>query len=266
MMAAPRVMVLKEHGTNCEVEVKFAFEKAGARADVVHMEDLIASPRLLGEYQVLVFPGGFSYGDDTGAGLAWANRMRNHLGGEIMEFATGDRLALGVCNGFQAMVALGLLPLLGGKMTPRVALSPNENARYTDRWVDLEFFGKSPWVAGLRGMSLPIAHGEGRFQASEADLAEVENGGLVAARYVRGQVCESQDLPANPNGAMNSIAGITDPSGRILGMMPHPERAVDPTQLPDWPLTREKLRRAGGDLPEEGPGLALFRNAVAYFK
>jgi len=265
-MPAPRVMVLKEHGTNCEYESQYAFGKAGAKADIVHMEDLIANRGRLAQYQVLMFPGGFSHGDDTGAGLAWANRVRNHLEEEISSFVAGDHLVLGVCNGFQVMANLGILPRIGGKLVPMVALTHNESARYVDRWVDLEFAGKGPWISGLGRVSYPIAHGEGRFFAEPAMLDILEKNNMVAARYVRGGICEYQDLPSNPNGALRDIAGITDESGRVLGLMPHPERAIEFTQLPDWTLRREKLAREGVSMPGEGPGMALFRNAVAYFK
>jgi phosphoribosylformylglycinamidine synthase len=259
-------MILKEHGTNCEYESRHAFERAGAQADIVHMEDLIADRGKLGQYQVLMFPGGFSHGDDTGAGVAWANRVRNHLEEEVARFVEADHLVLGVCNGFQVMTNLGILPRIGGKMAPMVALTHNETARYVDRWVDLEFPGKGPWLRGLGRISLPIAHGEGRFFAEPAMLDALEKNGMVAARYVAGEICGYQGLPANPNGALRDIAGITDESGRVLGLMPHPERAIEFTQLPDWTLRREICARAGRETPEEGPGMALFRNAVAYFR
>ena len=265
-MPAPRVMVLKEHGTNCEHESRYAFERAGAQADIVHMEDLIADRGKLARYQVLVFPGGFSHGDDTGAGLAWANRVRNHLEEEIGKFVEADHLVLGVCNGFQVMANLGIVPRIGGKMFPAVALTHNETARYVDRWVDLDFQGKGPWLTGLGRVSYPIAHGEGRFFAETALLDSLEKNGMVACRYVSGGVCGYQDLPANPNGSLRNIAGITDESGRVLGLMPHPERAIEFTQLPDWTLRREILAREGQPLPDEGPGMALFRNAVDYFR
>lgn len=265
-MTAPRVMILKEHGTNCEHESRYAFEKAGAKADIVHMEDLIADHGLLARYQILMFPGGFSHGDDTGAGLAWANRVRNHLEEEMGKFVGADHLVLGVCNGFQVMANLGILPRLGGRMVPAVALAHNETARYLDRWVDLEFPGKGPWLSGVERASFPVAHGEGRFFAETAVLDTLERNGMVAARYVRGEICEYQDLPANPNGALRDIAGITDESGRVLGLMPHPERAIEFVQLPDWTVRREKMSREGKNMPEDGPGMVLFRNAVAYFR
>lgn len=264
-MAVPRVIVLKEHGTNCEDESKYAFERAGAVADIVHMEELIRNKGLLENYQIMIFPGGFSYGDDTGSGLAWANRIKNNLESEIENFVARDRLVIGVCNGFQVMVNLGILPRLGGRMVPRVAVTHNDSARYCDRWVDVELAGSSPWVNGIGALSMPIAHGEGRFTADPETLAELKDKGLISARYVSGEICAYQNLPANPNGSIENIAGLCDETGRIFGLMPHPERAMDFTQLPDWPLRKQKLKRAGQPVPDEAPGFRVFRNGIAYF-
>jgi len=266
MINRPRVIMLKEHGTNCEIESKFAFERAGANVDIVHMEDLIANPKLLAKYQVVMFPGGFSYGDDTGSGLAWANRIRNNLAEEVARFVDGDRLVLGICNGFQVMVNLGILPRLDGKTVPRAALTHNTTARYVDRWVDLDLKGKGPWLKGLRRMSMPIAHGEGRFYTDDATLKVIQEKGLAAARYVSGEACDYLGLPANPNGSVAGIAGLIDETGRVFGLMPHPERAMHFTQLPHWGLLKEKLKRKGRKMPDEAPGIEIFRNGVKYFK
>jgi len=279
------VLVLKEHGTNCEFESKHAFELAGARlgmviatpdidedpknilsVDIVHMNDLIKNPKKIFDYQILMFPGGFSHGDDTGSGYAWANRIKNNMWDEMRKYFEEDKLVLGVCNGFQALVNLGL-PNLDGNYTRSAALLHNEFPRYKDVWVDLQFSGKSPWTDGIDKISLPMAHGEGKFYAEPATLAEIKKRGLVSSRYVRGQICEHEMRSEhNPNGALDDIAGITDPSGRILGMMPHPERAVDFTHRPDWTLLKELYKRTGREMPSEGPGLQLFINALNYFK
>lgn len=268
------VLILKEHGTNCEFESKYAFELAGektgieTKVEIVHMNDLIFSPELLRYCQILMFPGGFSHGDDTGSGYAWANRFRNHedLWDELRYFVEKDHLTLGVCNGFQALVNLGLLPNIDGKYTRSAALIHNSFPRYLCRWVDLQFSGHSPWTLGVDKISLPIAHGEGKFYAEPETLAEIKENDLVAARYIEGEICTSQNLPANPNGALDDIAGITDLSGKILGMMPHPERAVDFTHRPDWTLLKELYKRTGKKIPTDGPGLQLFVNALNYFR
>jgi phosphoribosylformylglycinamidine synthase subunit PurQ / glutaminase len=266
-MAKPKVLVLTGYGINCEEETQFAFEKAGAEADVVHVNDVIDGQKKLEDYQILVFPGGFSYGDDTGSGNAYANRVRNHLWNELREFVDQDNLVIGICNGFQILANLGLVPAIDGHYGERqAALVHNDNARYTDRWVDLEFEGKSPWTRGLERISMPIAHGEGKFYAKEEILEKIEGRGLVAARYTGGDICRHQMLRANPNGSRNNIAGITDESGRVLGMMPHPERAIDFTHLPHWTYLKEVLRENGEEMPEEADGIKIFKNGVTYFE
>lgn len=260
------VLVLTGYGINCDEETKFAFEKAGTSADIVHVNDLIDGRKKLSDYRVLAFPGGFSYGDDTGSGNALANKIRNHLWGDVRKFAEGDNLVIGICNGFQVLVNLGLLPALDGYGKRQVALVHNDSARYLDRWVDLQFSGKSPWTRNIGTISLPIAHGEGKFYAEQEILKQIMEKNLVAAKYVYGEICKHQNLKANPNGALEDIAGITDKSGRIIGMMPHPERAIGFTHLPHWTLLKEKLAREGKPLPEEGPGLQIFRNAAEYFR
>jgi len=263
----PNVLVLTGYGINCDEETKFAFEKAGARAELVHINDLIDKHKKLRDYQILVFPGGFSYADDTGAGNALANRIRNHLWNEVREFVEKENLAIGICNGFQVMTNLGLLPALDGLYGHRqAALVNNDSARYYDRWVDLKFEGKSLWTKGVDEISLPIAHGEGKFYADDKTLERINTKKLVAARYAKDEICKYQNLEANPNGSLENIAGITDESGRLIGMMPHPERAVDFTHLPNWTFLKEKYKREGKELPEEGDGMKIFRNGVKYFE
>ena len=264
-MANPKVLVLTGYGINCDEETKFAFEKAGAKADLFHINDLIETPKRLDDYQIVAFPGGFSYGDDTGSGNALAWKIRNNLG--IERFTEDNRLVIGICNGFQVLVNLGLLPALNEQYGQRqVALNHNDSARYLDRWVDLDFNEKSTWTKDVGRIFLPIAHGEGNFYASSEVLKEINAGGLVAARYVEGEIFQYQNLPANPNGSLENIAGITDETGKVFGLMPHPERAISFTQLPNWTLLREQYRRAGKEIPEEARGIKIFENGVKYFK
>jgi len=263
----PHVLVMAGYGINCEEETRFAFERAGAHATIVHINDVIDRHVQLGNYQLLALPGGFSYGDDTGSGKAFASKIKNYVWEEVRQFIEGDRLVIGICNGFQILTNLGLIPALDGQYgTPQAALVHNEGARYLDRWVDLQFQGNNPWTQDIGMISLPIAHGEGKFYAEPGILTAIKAQGLIAARYTSGEVCAYQHLSVNPNGALEDIAGITDPSGKILGLMPHPERAMFFTQLPHWPILRETNRRRGLPCPEEGPGMKLFRNAVAYFQ
>jgi phosphoribosylformylglycinamidine synthase len=266
-MAQPNVLVLSGYGINCEEETKFAFQEAGAAADIVHINDLLDGQKNLEDYQIVSFPGGFSYGDDTGSGNAFAHRVKNHLWEKVISFVQEDHLVIGICNGFQIMANLGLLPALEGNYGHRqVALTYNASARYLVRWVDLEVKNAGPWLRGMNKLSLPIAHGEGKFYAPANILQELKENNCVALKYVAGDMCAYQSLEPNPNGSLEDIAGITDPSGRLLGMMPHPERAIAFMHLPNWTWLREKIKRGGSEIPEEGPGLQIFKNGVRYFE
>lgn len=266
-MSKPKVLVFSGYGLNCEEETKYAFELAGAKAEVIHINDLIDGSKKLMDYQILALPGGFSYGDDTGSGNAYANKIRNHLWTPLKTFAKSGGLVIGICNGFQILVNLGLLPALNKKYGNReVALLHNDSARYTVRWVDLNVENSSPWLANMKTFSLPIAHGEGKFVAPKTVLAAMRKKGVIALRYTKGEMCEYQNLPANPNGSIDNIAGITDETGRIFGLMPHPDRATFFVHLPHWTYLKEKCLREGKAIPTEGPGLQIFKNAVNYFQ
>jgi len=261
-------LILGGLGLNCEDETKFAFERAGSLAKIVHVNDLITNPQQLRDYQIFCFPGGFSYGDDTGAGNALADKVRLRLLEHLVEFVDSDKLILGICNGFQVLANLGLVPALDGKYGERqAALVHNTSARYDCRWVDLYFpCDVSPWTWNVEETSLPIAHGEGRFFVEPDVLWKIKVSNGVAARYVNGEMCKWQGLEANPNGSLDDIAGIIDGSGRVLGMMPHPERAIHVTQLPNYTYLREVARRNNIEISEEGPGLQIFKNGVKYFE
>lgn len=248
---APKVLVFSGYGLNCEEETKFAFDLAGADADIVHINDLIDGIKKIKNYQILAFPGGFSYGDDLGSGKAYANKVRNHLGDDLSDFIKKDKLVIGICNGFQIITNLGMLP---------GALTFNNGARYIDRWVDLKIektaSEKSPWLYGIETMSVPVAHGEGKYIADKKE---------VAIKYFKGEICKYQELEHNPNGSPDDIAGVMANEGRILGLMPHPERALFATQLPHFTYLKEKSRREGKRMSETGPGFKIFQNAIKYF-
>jgi phosphoribosylformylglycinamidine synthase len=257
-MKKVKVLIFSGYGLNCEEETKFAFELAGASADIVHINDLIDGKKKLKDYQILAFPGGFSYGDDTGSGKAYANKVRNHLAKDLEKFVSEDKLVIGICNGFQILTNLGLLP---------GALTFNDGARYQDRWVDVKVENnESPWLKGITTLSLPIAHGEGKFIADEKTLKNLNKEKQIAVRYVKGEVTKYQDQTVNPNGALEDISGVLAYNGRVLGMMPHPERALFTTQLPQFSYLKEKAKREGKKLSKQGPGLQIFKNAVGYFK
>ena len=255
-MKKPLVYIFSGYGLNTEDETKAAFESVGASADIVHLNDVIAKPSMLTKAQILVFGGGFAYGDHTGAGKAYGNRVRQHLGKEIEEFLARDTLMIGICNGFQIITSAGFVP---------GALIANDIPRYNCRWVDLEVCNDSPWLKGITHLSVPIAHGEGKYFAPQETLEQLKSDNAVALRYVEGETSKYFDMPFNPNGSLENIAGVTGYDGRVLGLMPHPERAVRFTQLPHWTNLREEYARQGRALPKEGPGLQIFRNAVQYF-
>ncbi len=246
-----RVMVLSGYGLNCEEETKYAFERASGIVEIVHLNDLINTPSLLKNFNILVFPGGFSYGDDTGSGKAFANKFKNHLKNALEEFLKNDTLILGICNGFQIITNIGILP---------GALTYNKNGKYIDRFVDLEVNGKSPWLTGIKKISLPIAHGEGCYILGDKEYKKIKDSKQIAFTYTKGKICEFQNLEANPNGATHDIAGVLAYNGRVLGMMPHPERGVFVYQNPIWYINKKAVKGTDGE------GLQIFKNAINYFK
>jgi len=259
-----RALVITGFGLNCERETARAFELAGARAEQVHLNDILAGLRRLDEFHILALIGGFSFGDHLGAGAVFANRLRARLRSQLEEFIGSGRLIIGICNGFQTLARLGLVPALDGRLfEPQVALALNDRGVFRDAWVTVRAEKNCPCVftRGVDVLSLPIRHGEGRFVARDRrTLERVEEEGLAALRYVDPQTGEpAQEFPHNPNGSWNAIAGVCDPTGRVFGMMPHPEAYLAPWNHPLW--TRQ---RAEGALPAEGGGLAIFRNAVAF--
>jgi phosphoribosylformylglycinamidine synthase I len=267
-MNKPKALVFSGYGLNSEEETAYAFELAGAQADIVHINDIVDGTYKLRNYQILSIPGGFAYGDDTGAGNAYANRLKNHLWDDLQQFIKEDKLIIGICNGFQILVNLGLLPALNMDYGNReLGLMHNEIPRYTVRFVDLRVENHtSPWLKGIKSLTIPVSNGEGKLYATDNVLKEIKKKNLVAFSYFKGEMCEYLNLPASPNGSIDDIAGVTDETGKILGLMPHPERAMFFTQLPNWQSLKEEYLSEGKKLPEFAPGLELFRNAVAYFK
>ena len=260
--AAPtkaRVLVLRAAGSNCDRELKYAFELAGADGRLVHVNRLVEGSERLDDYQVLAIPGGFTYGDDVSAGKVLANELLNRLGAEIRDFLEKDRLIIGICNGFQVLVKTGILP--GGAAslgTQTATLAWNDSGVFEDRWVHLKpSTGKCVFVDGEDIVEMPVAHAEGKFiPASDDVLGETESNGQVVFRYTNPDG-SAPPYPANPNGSVADIAGVCDPTGRVLGLMPHPERYVLGYQGPRW--TREGLK-------SQGDGLAIFHNALRYFR
>ena len=266
-MATPKVCVLRAPGTNCDPETAFAFDAVGGQSHRIHIGQLAEQPLLLKDYQILCIPGGFSYGDDVGAGVIFSSQIRHFLTDSMREFLSRDTLILGICNGFQTLVKTGILP--GGSTTwpptsesrSKVTLTWNENSRYTALWVKLKVARPDhAFLRNLDELELPIAHAEGRLlTADESVLSDLKVNRQIALQYVGGQNQTGDEVlpyPMNPNGALANIAGLSDPSGRILGLMPHPERFLRHTQHPTW--TRMTEHR-------EAAGLKIFQNAIQYF-
>jgi len=256
VMATPRVLILRAPGANCDVETQFAFERAGAVAERIHVNRLRERPGLLKEFQVLVVPGGFTYGDDVAAGKILANQLGHFLGDALRTFRDEDKLILGICNGFQALLKAGLV-VAPDEEGPLATLAGNASGRFEDRWIYLRATpGNCPFLTGYEQFHLPVAHGEGRLVVREPWILQgLQQSGQIVLRFVAADG-GAPKYPENPNGSEDDVAGLCDVSGRVLGLMPHPERHVLPTQHPRW--TRQGLAA-------EGDGLRLFRNAVQYF-
>ena len=252
-MARPRAIVLRAPGTNCDEETAAAWECAGAAAETWHIGRLLAAPAALDAFQVVTIPGGFSYGDDLGAGRIFATRLGTVLGDALRRFHDRGGLVLGICNGFQVLVRAGLLP--GGPAAGASTLTRNDSGRFEARWVRLAGRpGLSPFITRAEPIELPVAHGEGKFLTARPEaLAALDAAGQVVLRYVDEKGSPTETYPANPNGSPGGLAGVCDPTGRTFGLMPHPERFVDPLHHPRW------TRRGTDAAPD---GLRLFLNAV----
>ena len=261
---SPKVLILRAPGTNCDEETAFAFEQAGGVAERVHIGRLLEKPALADEFQILCIPGGFSYGDDVAAGRILACQIQNHLKDCLWAFRDAGKLLLGICNGFQVLIKSGLLldEGDGNENTPAATLTWNDSGKFEDRWVQVGVEeSKCVFLAGIESMYLPIAHAEGKFVArDDAALDSLQNAGQLVLRYHARSPNGNGAVPYpdNPNGAQRNVAGLCDASGRVLGLMPHPERHIDPTHHPRW--TRQET------LPEVGDGLQVFQNAVRYFR
>jgi phosphoribosylformylglycinamidine synthase len=256
-MANPRVLILRAPGANCDVETQFAFEQAGAVAERLHINRLREQPGLLQRFQILVIPGGFMHGDDVAAGKILANQLSHFLGEALRRFRDADRLILGICNGFQALLKAGLI-LAPDEDGPLATLTGNASGKFEDRWIYLRTTpGQCPFLKGFEQLHVPVAHAEGNLIFREQWILQgLEQTGQAVLHYVD-EKGRPGPYPVNPNGSMGDVAGLCDASGRVLGLMPHPERHVLPTQHPRW--TRDGLAPSG-------EGLRLFRNAVAYFE
>ncbi len=265
-MTAPPVLIISGYGLNCEAESCLAWKRAGAAPHIMHLNDLLAAPERLGDFAALMFIGGFSFGDHMGSGHVFAQKVKHRLRAPLEHFIRDGRLVLGVCNGFQVMAKIGLVPGWDGELfTQRFAVMQNECGRFQDRWVTLRCEPDSPCIftRGLDCIDMPVRHGEGRvFTPDRAVIERIEREHLVPCRYCDPlSGARAHRFPENPNGSLHAIAGVCDPGGRVFGLMPHPEAYLFPENHPHW---QQQLR--AGTLPEEGAGMALFRNAVRFLR
>lgn len=257
-----QALILAGYGLNCEEETLHALTYNGLEGNIIHINDLIDSPEVLNQHQILAIPGGFSYGDDTGSGNAYAQKLRLSLMDALQNFIARDTLTIGICNGCQILTNLGLVP--GSR---DVAVTYNENNRYQCRWIDVAVNAdnNSPWLQGITQMHIPVAHGEGRFMMDDATYTRLKP--QIAASYVNADGTPANGVfPANPNGSQADIAAMTDASGKVLAIMPHPERGMFTWQRDDYTELKDAAQRAREDLPEAADGLQLFANAAEYFE
>ncbi|MCX7702949.1 MAG: phosphoribosylformylglycinamidine synthase I [Planctomycetota bacterium] len=260
------VLVLRAAGTNCDKETVFAFECAGAKPETVHINQLLSEPNSLSfkRYQVVVIPGGFTYGDDISAGKVLSLQLRTSLMDALNRFIEDGGVVFGICNGFQVLVKTGLLPRLNGTPVQSVTLMWNDSGRYEDRWVHLRC-ETDRCVAAEKGDTffLPVAHAEGKFVAKDATvLSRLEKENYVFLRYIRPDGSHAQNFPDNPNGSQNAIAGICDRTGRVFGLMPHAERHIFAYQNPLY----HRQRSRSPVVEPSGDGMKIFRRIVNYFK
>ncbi|MDD3654580.1 MAG: phosphoribosylformylglycinamidine synthase I [Desulfotomaculaceae bacterium] len=256
-MKRPRVCILRTDGINCDEETFYAFEKAGAESQMVHVNQLRGQKKQLADYQIMALPGGFSYGDDVHSGKVLAVELTSFLKEQLSEFVASGKLMIGICNGFQVLVRTGLLPYQNlGNI--EATLTTNDSGHFECRWITLRVEqSHCVFTRGMAGslIDIQVAHGEGKFYANPSVIDQIEKNGQMVFRYAGMDGKPASLYPANPNGSLNAIAGICDPTGRIMGMMPHPERYVEKTHHPNW------RRMPVNTVPH---GLAIFKNAVDY--
>lgn len=257
----PKVIIITGYGVNCEAESFYAWKLAGAKPSLVHINDLLINPDQILHYNIIMFIGGFSYGDHMTSGHVFAQRIKQHMQESLSKFISQGKLILGICNGFQVMTKIGLLPGLNDEFfTQKVSLIQNDCGSFQNFWVNIKENKKSPCVftKDINTVSLPIRHGEGKLFTLEKNIIkEIEKNNCVPVRYVDANDLPTQDFPNNPNGSINAIAGLCNPSGRIFGMMPHPEAYLFPENYPHWDMQKVKM-----NLPDHGLGLLFFRNAI----
>ena len=259
-----KALVITGVGLNCEKETAAAFTSSGASATLIHINDLLSGKATMEPYQILAFIGGFSFGAHLGSGTVFANKIKFKLKDDLNKFIESGKLVIGICNGFQTLTRLGLVPALDGqRFTQQAALAHNDSGVFRDDWVTMKANPacKCVFTKGIDLIRMPIRHGEGKFVASPEFIDKIEKNNLVALRYTDAAGNKPAGFPENPNGSINDIAGICDTTGRVFGLMPHPEAFLSPFNAPDW-----QTQKLEGRLPQWGEGRVIFTNAVDYVK
>ncbi len=257
MSGKAKAAVLTGYGINADYELEHALAASGAEAKRLHINELINNPALLDDYNLLAFPGGFSYGDDLGSGKVVANKFRFKLKDKVMDFVKQGKLVIGICNGFQVIAKMGLLPY--NDFEQKVTLTFNDSGKFEDRWVYVKINCRSPCVftKGIDGLMLPVRHGEGKFVAPGSVLKDLSDKSMIAMQYVN-EKDEFAGYPYNPNGSVLNIAGICNEQGNVFGLMPHPEAYNIMANNPYWPNVKDRIK------DWKGSGMKIFENAVAY--
>lgn len=267
-----KTLLISGFGINSEKELQWCFQKAGSQVTIVHVGDLIAGRVKLKDFDILGFPGGFSFGDHIASGRVLANKIKIYLGDQLAAFVKAKKPIIGICNGFQTLVRLGLLPFPTSQLKQEITLTHNDNHQFENRWVRLKIKENSPcvWTKGIKAIYLPVRHGEGRVilgDTQKLQRLQSENLDVLAYADSRGQ--PTQVYPDNPNGSEGSIAGLTDTTGLILGLMPHPEAFRWRVNAPGWKTRKDVFSSSVQkiiDKKEDGDGMAFFYNAVSHVK
>ncbi len=263
-------LVITGYGINCEEEMAAAYRLAGADVKICHLNDIFNDKVSIHDYDILNFPGGFSFGDDLGAGKVLAGKMKfkkkktkEYFFNDLKKFISEDKFILGICNGFQFLVKMGLLPNVNGKFLQEVTLTNNNSAKFEDRWVYVKVNenAESPFFRGLNKIYLPVRHGEGKLIIKNEKIKkEIVENSLNVLSYCNAEGKITDEYPFNPNGSDLNCAALTDKTGRILGMMPHPEAFLSLYNHPDW----NYLKKNNPEISEKGEGLKIFENIVNY--
>ncbi len=264
-----KALIITGFGINCEQEMAAAYRLANAQAHIAHINDIFDGSCTIHDYDILNFPGGFSFGDDLGSGKVMANKLKykrlpnqKTFLDEVKKFIADGKYILGICNGFQFLVRLGLVPNVQIKFEQEATLAQNDSGIFEDRWVYCKVNpqSKSPFLKGIDVLPLPVRHGEGKLIMASELSQEVLDKNLQALTYCAASGHPALDYPANPNGSAHQIAGLTDTTGQILGLMPHPEAFLSLYNHPDWPSIKNKNPK----INEDGQGLQIFKNIVQH--